>query len=149
LSFFGKWDYFDEDIKIKYGLHFFLLMLLIKHGIIFMYQRRGNNFMHVKSIMKTGVIGAEQAMFAIYNGTSLAIYYLLSAVALLLFTYVMFSNNIFSKTSGYVGLLAGMLMLVPPAPVIGRIEITSSVLPLVPWAVWLILFAGRLLKLSD
>jgi hypothetical protein len=98
---------------------------------------------------KTILLAAGQAVFEIYRGTAFAIYYVLSAVALLLFTYVMFNSNIFSKANAYFGLLSGVLMLVPPIPVFGKIAITLSLLSLVPWTVWLILFAKKLLKIRS
>jgi len=97
---------------------------------------------------KTILLAAGQAIFEIYNGTAFAIYYVFSAIAILLFTYVMFRSSIFSKGNAYVGLLAGIFMLVPPTPVVGKTGVIFSVLSLVPWTVWLILIARRLLKLS-
>ena len=97
---------------------------------------------------KAILLAAGQAVFEIYNGTAFAIYYMLSAIALLLFTYAMFQSNIFSKANAYVGLLAGIFMLVPPIRALGKIGVGFSILSLLPWTVWLILFAKRLLQLG-
>jgi hypothetical protein len=96
---------------------------------------------------KTILLAAGQAVYEIYKGTAFAIYYELSAIALLLFTYAMFQSTIFSKKTAYVGLLAGIFMLVPPTPVLGKIGIVFSLISLIPWTVWLVLFAKRLLKI--
>lgn len=91
---------------------------------------------------KPALLSAGQAMLAIYTGTAYNVYYVLNAVALLIFSFVLLQSRIFSRATAYSALLAGILMLVPPT--VGTIGIYISLLFLLPWAVWLILFARRL-----
>ena len=97
-------------------------------------------------IEKSALLATGQGMLAIYTGTAFNVYYLLNAIALLIFSVVLFRSSIFSRATAYSALLAGAFMLVPPTA--GAIGIYISLLSLLPWAVWLILFARRLFELA-
>ncbi len=92
------------------------------------------------------LLAAGQAMLAIYSGTAFNVYYVLNAIALLIFSAVMLRSSVFSKTTAYLGLAAGILMIIPSTA--GMIGIYFSLLSLIPWFVWLILFARRLFQLA-
>jgi hypothetical protein len=62
---------------------------------------------------KSMLLGAGQALLAIYNGTAFNVYYILSAITLIIFSLVMLQSKIFSKLTAYLGLLSGLLMLIP------------------------------------
>lgn len=87
-------------------------------------------------------LSAGQAAMATYAGTGFDVYYVLSAITLLLFSFGMLRSNIFSKAISCLGLLSGVLMLVPSTA--GRIGLIFAFSSLVPWLVWLVLFARRL-----
>lgn len=91
-------------------------------------------------------LAAGQAMLATWQGTAFNVSYILGAVALLIVSVVMLRSNIFSKVTAYVGILAGVLMFVPPT--IGPIGVFFSLVSLVPTAVWLILIGRRLFRLG-
>lgn len=95
---------------------------------------------------RTVLLGAGQAMLAIYAGTAFNIYYVFNAVVLLIFSFVMLRSDTFSRTHAYFGLAAGVLMSVPSTA--GMVGIIFSMLSLVPWVVWLVLFARRLFQLG-
>jgi hypothetical protein len=76
-----------------------------------------------------------------------AVYYVLSAVTLLITSVVMLRSNVFSKTIAYLGILAGVLMLVPSTA--GTVGLTLALASLVPFAIWLVLFARRLFQLGQ
>ncbi len=95
---------------------------------------------------RTIFLAAGQAMLAIYSGTAFDVYYVLSAVALLIFSLVMLKSTIFSKATAYLGILAGILMIIPSTA--GTIGIYFGRASLVPWFVWLILFARRLFQMK-
>jgi hypothetical protein len=95
---------------------------------------------------KSVFLAAGQGMLAVYTGTAFNVYYILNALALLIFAFVILRSNIFSKATAYSAILAGTFMLVPPT--IGTIGVYISLLSLVPWTVWLILFARRLFQLG-
>jgi len=92
-------------------------------------------------------LAAGQAMLSIYTGTAFDVYYVLNAAALLIISFVMLRSKIFSKTIAYLGIMAGLLMLVPSTA--GTIGIYFSLLSLLPWTIWLILFARRLFQLGS
>ncbi len=91
-------------------------------------------------------LAAGQAMLAIYQGTAFDVYYVISAVALLIISVVMLRSNIFSKVTAYVGILMSVLMLVPSTA--GTIGLIFALTSLVPTAIWLILIARRLFQLG-
>lgn len=97
-------------------------------------------------IQKTILLGAGQALLAIYSGTAFDIYYILNAITLIIISFVMLQSNIFSKLTAYLGLLAGLLMLIPSTA--GMIGIILSFLSLIPWAVFSLLIARRFFQLG-
>ena len=92
-------------------------------------------------------LAAGQAMLTIYNGTAFDMSYVLSGVVLLIISVVMLRGNIFSKGTAYVGILMGVLMLVPPT--VGTIGLLLSLISLVPTLIWMILIARRLFQLGQ
>ena len=89
---------------------------------------------------------AGQTMLTIYNGTSFDLSYVLGGVFILIISAVMFRSNIFNKATANVGILMGVLMLVPPT--VGTIGLLLSLISLVPTFIWLILIARKLFQLS-
>ena len=92
-------------------------------------------------------LSAGETLLAIYKGTAFAVYYILNAIALLIFSVVMLQSNIFSKVTAYVGILMGVLMLVPSTA--GTIGLYFALISLVPTAIWLILITRRLFRLGQ
>jgi len=90
---------------------------------------------------------AGQVMLETYKGTAFDIYYVLNTIVLFVFSVVMLRSNIFSRTTAYLGILAGVLMVVPSSA--GTIGLYFSLASLVPWAIWLILVARRLFRLGQ
>jgi hypothetical protein len=93
-------------------------------------------------------LAAGQAMLVTWQGTAFDVSYVLSALAVLIVSAVMLrsQHHLFSKVTGYAGLSAGILMLVPPTA--GMIGVVFSLLSLVPLVIWLALIARRLLRLG-
>ena len=89
-------------------------------------------------------LAAGQAMLVSWQGTAFDVSYILSALATLIVSAVMLRSHLFSKVTGYAGLSAGVLMLVPPTA--GWIGVVLSLLSLLPLIVWLSLIARRLLR---
>jgi hypothetical protein len=84
-------------------------------------------------------------MLATWQGTAFDVSYVLSAIAILIVSAVMLrSHHLFSKTTGYAGLSAGVLALVPPTA--GTVGLILSLVSLVPMVIWLALIARRLLR---
>jgi len=95
---------------------------------------------------RTIFLAAGQAMLAIYRGTAFDVYYVMNAIALLIISVVMLRSNIFSRVTAYVGLLAGILMIVPSTA--GTIGLIFALASLVPWALFSLLIARRLFQLG-
>ncbi len=84
-----------------------------------------------------------------YNGTAFGLFFVLSGIADILIAAVMLRSGIFSKTTAAVGMLMGVLMLVPPLPLMGMIGLALSYIVIVPAALWYILIARRLFILAQ
>jgi uncharacterized membrane protein YhaH (DUF805 family) len=91
-------------------------------------------------------LAAGQAMLATWQGTAFDVSYVLSGLAIIIVSAVMLRSHhyLFSKTTGYAGLSAGVLALVPPTA--GTIGLVFSLVSLVPLVVWLALIARRFLR---
>jgi hypothetical protein len=81
-------------------------------------------------------VAAGLATLAGYQGTGFDMYYVLSA---------MLRSAIFSKGTAYLGIAAGILMIVPATA--GIIGVYLSLLSLLPLVAWYLLIAQRLLRL--
>lgn len=90
------------------------------------------------------VLAAGQALVVQIEGTAFLVYYVLNALALLLFAAVMLRSRVFSRNTAYAGLTAGLLMVVPSN--LGTIGLIFAFASLLPWALFSILIARRLLR---
>ncbi len=88
---------------------------------------------------RTIYLSAGQAALATYSGTGFGVYYVLSAIALLMFSVVMLQSKVFGKAISYLGIISGVLMVVPSTA--GTVGLIFAFGSLVPWVIWLILFA--------
>ena len=95
---------------------------------------------------RSALLAAGQTMLAIYNGTAFDLYYVLGAISGLVTAIVMLRSNVFSKVTGYVALVMGLLMIVPPT--VGMIGLILSLLSLIPTMIWMILIARRFFQLA-
>ncbi len=85
-------------------------------------------------------------MLTTFQGTAFDVYYILNAITLIIISFVMLKSDIFSKKTAYLGLLAGLLMLVPSTA--GTTGIYFGFASLVPWAIFSVLVARRLFQLG-
>ncbi len=92
------------------------------------------------------LLAAGQTLLAIYNGTSFDLSYVFGGVTILIFSVAMLKSNIFNKATAYVGIVMGVLMLVPPT--VGKIGLLLSLISLVPTLIWLIPVAWELFQLE-
>lgn len=95
---------------------------------------------------RTSLVAAGQAILATYQGTGFDLYYLLSAIAMLIFAVVMLRSPVFGKTTAFIGIATGILMLVPPT--VGTVGIYLSLVSLLPALIWNALLARRLFQLT-
>jgi hypothetical protein len=92
-------------------------------------------------------LASGQAMLAIYTGTAFDVYYVLNAVATLIISAVMLRSTLFGKVTASVGMVTGVLMVVPSTA--GTIGLVLSLMSLVPFAIWSVLIARRLFMLAQ
>ena len=91
-------------------------------------------------------LAAGETLLVCYKGTAFDVYYVLNAIALLLFSEAIYKSPRFSKSMGIWGLVSGILMIVPSSA--GIIGMIFSLLSLVPWVVFLFMLSKKLYKLS-
>lgn len=91
-------------------------------------------------------LAAGQAMLATWQGTAFNISYILGAIALLTVSIAMLRSHVFSKATAYVGIVASIMMFVPPTA--GTVGLYLSLISLIPTIIWLILIARRLFQLG-
>ena len=95
---------------------------------------------------RASLVSAGQATLASFQGTSGAVSYILMGVAGLIVSANMLRQRVFSRVTGYLGLLQGALMLVPST--FGVVGLVLSLVSLVPFAAWFFLVGRRLLELA-
>ncbi|NMB54481.1 MAG: hypothetical protein GYA15_07235 [Leptolinea sp.] len=91
-------------------------------------------------------LAAGQAMLETYGGTGFDAYYVLSAITLLIFAWVMHRGVVFSRAATLWALASGILMIIPSTA--GTVGLVFSLLSLAPWIVFCVLGARTLLSLS-
>lgn len=92
---------------------------------------------------------AGEALWANYNGTAFDMFFILSGVANLIIAAVMLRSCVFSKMTAYVGLLIGVILLVPGSASTGTIGVLLSTFVILPSMIWHILIARRLFLLAQ
>lgn len=98
--------------------------------------------------VRSELLAAGRFALAHFQGTGFAVYYLLGAAATLMVSVAMLQGSIFRRMTGWIGVVAGLTMLVPPVPATGQFGLVFSLLSLVPLVVWLALVGWRLWSLS-
>lgn len=86
---------------------------------------------------KSIYIAAGEALLAGYTGTSFNVYYVLSTICLLLFSYSLIKSRQVKKSIGLWGLCSSFFMIIPSSA--GSIGMTFSLLSLIPWVVFIVL----------
>jgi hypothetical protein len=98
--------------------------------------------------VRSQLLAAGRFALSNFQGTAFAVYYVLGGVEILLISWAMLQGRTFSRFTAWLGLIAGIVMLVPPLPAIGQIGIALSLLSLAPWIVWLFLVGRTLWRLA-
>jgi hypothetical protein len=91
-------------------------------------------------------LGAGEALMAGYTGTAFNVYYVLSTICLLLFSYALLKSPNFKKSIGLWGLASGFFMIIPSSA--GMLGMIFSLLSLIPWVVFVVLVMIHLKKLT-
>lgn len=97
-------------------------------------------------LLRQQLLAAGEGMLATYKGTAFDVYYILNAITLFIFSWVMLKERerTFTRTTALWGLASAALMIIPSTA--GTIGLIFSLLSLVPWVVFSILIAGRMRK---
>jgi hypothetical protein len=91
-------------------------------------------------------LAAGQTMLSIWQGTAFDVGYVLAGIGFLIIGVVMLRSTVFGKKTAYVGILLGVMSLVPPTA--GTIGLFFALGSLVPLEIWDILVARRLFQLG-
>lgn len=93
------------------------------------------------------LIGAGNALLAIYTGTAFNVYYILNAIGLLIISWVMLRSDVFTKGTAYAGITAGLFNMIPSSA--GQVGLIASFLALIPTVLWIVLVTIRLSQLGS
>ena len=106
-----------------------------------------NKFHAARTMLEKSMYeSAGQAVLAAWQGTAFNFGYVMEGIGLLLTAIVMLKSRIFGKFTAWVGIVVGVMALLPPtAGTVGMIFALGS---LVPLEIWDILVARRLFQLS-
>ncbi len=96
---------------------------------------------------KVILLASGKVMLTRYTGTAFGVYYILNGLSLVLFSIAMIRNKVFSKKIAYIGLAAGILMLVPSTA--GTVGMAFALVSLIPTSLWLVMIARRFSQLSQ
>ncbi|MGD9679342.1 MAG: DUF4386 family protein [Vulcanibacillus sp.] len=87
--------------------------------------------------LKSSYLVTAESYLDLWKGTSFNIYYVLSAISLILFSVVMLKYTFYSRATAISGLISGVLMVIPSS--VGTIGLIFSLLSLIPWLIFSIL----------
>jgi hypothetical protein len=96
-----------------------------------------NQYIQALPEQQTIYLAAGETLMAGYAGTSFDVYYVLSTICLLLFSYAIIKSPKFKKSVGLWGLVSGFFMIVPSSA--GVLGMIFSLLSLIPWVVFVAL----------
>jgi hypothetical protein len=93
------------------------------------------------------LLAAGQSALANWQGTAYDVSYVLGAVPMLILAVVMLRSTIFSRATAYIGIIVGVLMLLPATA--GPVGLVIAFVSLAPLVVWQILIALRFFQLAS
>ncbi|MGC0142581.1 DUF4386 family protein [Pseudactinotalea sp. Z1732] len=95
---------------------------------------------------RVALVATGDGMLATWMGTAFDIYYFFNLVTLLILAVLMYRSTVFSRATALWGLVAAVLMAVPSN--FGTVGLVFALASLVPWSVFAVLVARRLLQLA-
>jgi hypothetical protein len=93
------------------------------------------------------LLAAGQVALTTYQGTAFDVGYVLEGIGLLLTALVMLRSTLFSKTTAIVGIVLGIMSLLPPTA--GTIGLFCALGSLIPLVIWSVLIALRFFQLAQ
>jgi hypothetical protein len=94
---------------------------------------------------EAALLATGEGMLATWTGTAFDVYYVLNFAALAIFGILIYRSTVFSRATAMWGLAAAVLMAVPSN--IGTVGLAFALASLLPWSVFAVLTARRLLAL--
>lgn len=85
-------------------------------------------------VARQGLLASAQTMMLEWQGTAFDVYYVLNGIALLLISWVMRGSAAFGRATAVIGLVCGVLMMVPSTA--GTVGLVFSIVSLIPWLVF-------------
>ncbi len=89
------------------------------------------------------LLAAGEALWANYNGTAFDVFFIFTGMAHLIMGAVMLRSRIFNKATAYVGMVMGLMLLVPGSASLGTVGTVFSTGAILPSLVWNVLVARR------
>ncbi|HQY90667.1 DUF4386 family protein [Caldilinea sp.] len=104
----------------------------------------------VSEVDKVSIITNGKMLMTLFNGTSFNVSYCFGGIAITMFSIAIINSRVFSKSVGWLGLVIGILMLVPPtAGQLGFVISFISIMPMLPWLIMLAIGFFKLGKKSN
>ena len=97
--------------------------------------------------LRLSYIAIAESYLDIWKGTTFNTYYVLSAISLILFSIEMLKSSFYKRSTGAIGLISGILMVVPSG--FGMVGLIMSLLSLIPWIIFSVMVVISLHKNMD
>jgi len=98
-------------------------------------------------VARVALVATGDGMLATWTGTAFDIYYFFNLAALLILAVLLLRSSVVTRTTALWGLAAAVLMAVPSN--FGTVGLAFALASLLPWAVFCVLVARRLLHLAE
>jgi hypothetical protein len=134
-------------IALALGLIGVVLYLVSREATFSMLSLSSRYASAVSEAQKAPLLAAGQTMLTMYNGSAFDVSYVLGAVTTLVVSFVALGSTVIGKAIARVGIVAGVLMLIPPT--VGPLGLYLSMISLVPTLAWLILLSVRFIRLGQ
>jgi hypothetical protein len=97
---------------------------------------------------RAGFLAAGEALWANYNGTAFGLFFVLTGIADLIIALVMLRSGRFGRFTAWVGIVLGVMLLLPPLPPLGTVPLIFTYIVIIPSLVWNLLVARGLLRIA-
>lgn len=99
-------------------------------------------------VQRAGFLAAGEALWANYNGTAFGLFFVLTGIADIIIALAMLHGGQFGRFTAWVGIVLGVMLLVPPLPPLGTIPLALSYVVIIPSLLWNLLAARGLLRIA-
>ena len=122
-------------------------LYVVSREAIFGMLTLSNQYMNaVSEADKVATITNGKMLMTLFNGTSFNVSYCFGGIAITMFSIAIINSTVFSKSVGWLGLVIGILMLIPPTA--GKLGFVLSFLSIIPMLPWLIMLAIGFFKIG-